>query len=433
MRNTPSEEAAGKALDSLVEKFAQAEAFCREIGNPDLVQPATIHDHHGKLLWASSRAAAMLGLRQGEEAGHFLELVNVQDRIAVGQFLADAGAGHGKLEFRPLRQQANAAGWLEISAGGAGVECDTGASRFRVLAYRDVTQAKEAEAEAERLCDRAEHANIAKSRFLANMSHELRTPLNAILGFSELLKSPIAADFPDARKEEYICLIHDSASHLLDVLNGILDMSKIEHGMYEIQPQRFDLEKCLRTTAAIMRGQAETRSIAVNAINLEGLPEIVADEKAVRQIVINLLSNAIKFSPEGAVVTLQGERSARFATLIVQDAGIGISPEHIESLGQPFFQADSKHDRRYEGTGLGLSVVKGLVELHGGDVRFESRRDHGTTVTVRLPIHGAVTRPVASPSKVSRIKKAVNAPNGGDAEAGEEMTGEQLRILRNTA
>ena len=430
MRYTPSHETAGKALEILIGRFVQAEAFCRELGNPDLVQPATIHDAGGRLLWASSRAAAMLGLAQGEEPGHFLELVHVQDRIAVGRFLAGAGDSGVRLDFRPLRQQANAAGWLEVTAGG--LEQASG-SQFRVFAYRDVTEARESEAQAERLRDEAEHANIAKSRFLANMSHELRTPLNAILGFSELLKSPVAADFAAERKEEYVGLIHDSASHLLDVLNGILDMSKIEHGMYELQPHRFDLAKCLRATAAIMRGQAETRSIAIEMASIDDLPEVVADEKAVRQIVINLLSNAIKFSPEGAAVSLEGARSARFATITVKDSGIGISPEHIESLGQPFFQADSKHDRRYEGTGLGLSVVKGLVELHGGEVRFESRRDHGTVVTVRLPIHGAIARPVASPSKICRIEKAMDAPVAEKTEAGEKGLGEPLRILRNIA
>ena len=113
--------------------------------------------------------------------------------------------------------------------------------------------------------------------------------------------------------------------------------------------------------------------------------------------------------------------------------GIGISPEHIESLGQPFFQADSKHDRRYEGTGLGLSVVKGLVELHGGDIRFESRRDHGTTVTVRLPIHGVATRPVASPSKICRIEKAPGKEVADSTDTVEERAGKPLRILRNIA
>lgn len=430
MRYTPSHEAVGQALEKLIEKFVQAEAVCSGLGNPDLVQPATIHDAAGGLLWASSRAAAMLGISEGGKAEHFLELVHVQDRIAVGRFLAGERELHGKLEFRPHRQHANAAGWLEITAGEL---TQTDGSQFRVFAFRDVTETREAEAHAERLRDEAEHANIAKSRFLANMSHELRTPLNAILGFSDLLKSPIAADFPAGRKEEYVALIHDSASHLLDVLNGILDMSKIEHGMYELQPQRFDLAKCLRTTAAIMRGQAETRSIAIEMANLDDLPEVVADEKAVRQIVINLLSNAVKFSPEGAAVSLEGARTARFATITVTDSGIGISPEHIESLGQPFFQADSKHDRRYEGTGLGLSVVKGLVELHGGDIRFESRRDHGTTVTVRLPIHGVTTRPVASPSKICRIEKAAGKEAADSGQAAEERAEKPLRILRNIA
>ena len=429
MRYIPSNPAAGRALEILIEKFVQAEAFCSSLGNPDLVQPATIHDADGRLLWASRRAAVLLGLAEGEKTAHFLELVHVQDRVEVGRFLAGADASNNRLDFRPLRQQANAAGWLEVT-GGTGLE---EGSQFRVLAYRDVTEARESEAQAGRLREQAEHANIAKSRFLANMSHELRTPLNAILGFSELLKSPIAADFPAERKEEYVALIHDSASHLLDVLNGILDMSKIEHGMYEIQPQRFDLAKCLKATAAMMRGQAETRSIAIATANLDDLPEVVADEKAVRQIVINLLSNAIKFSPEGAVVKLEGTRSARFATITVTDSGIGISPEHIESLGQPFFQADSKHDRRYEGTGLGLSVVKGLVELHGGDIRFESRREHGTTVRVRLPIHGTATRPVASPSKICRIEKAPQKASAGNEQAGGERAENLPRILRNIA
>ncbi|MCB1386542.1 MAG: HAMP domain-containing histidine kinase [Nitratireductor sp.] len=434
MPNTkPSKTGRDASVASLAQRLRQAEEACALAGTPELVQPWSIHDDRGRLLAMSERAARLLGHDPARDCGHFLDLVQVLDRVPLGQFLATvnlpAARDSGPMHFRPLRSgMQGAAGWVEISAGSEA----SPAEGCHIFSMRDVTRERETGEAAARLREEAEKANIAKSRFLANMSHELRTPLNAILGFSDLLRGPLADKFDAARKAEYVGLIHDSASHLLDVLNGILDMSKIDHGLYEIFPERFDLARCLTTTAAIMRGQAEIRSIGIECAGFEDAPEIVADERAVRQILINLLSNAIKFSPERSIIEVSVRRLARFVKLSVQDCGVGISAENIGQLGTPFFQADSKHDRKFEGTGLGLSVVKGLVELHGGKVEFSSRRGQGTLATVTLPIHGIAQRKVAAPSQISRIERVPEKkPDETGGNEGEART--NLRILRNIA
>jgi cell cycle sensor histidine kinase DivJ len=226
------------------------------------------------------------------------------------------------------------------------------------------------------------------------MSHELRTPLNAILGFSEVLQSEHMNKMPPERTREYIGLIHNSSNHLLNVLNGILDMSKIESGKYEVIPEPFDLSHAVRSSCEILRGQAEQKNIELFIHDMGTLPEVTADRRAIKQIMINLVSNAVKFTEAGGSVEIFAKRSGRNIKLTVADNGIGISPEHMDYLGQPFYQADSRYDRRYEGTGLGLSIVCGLVDLHHGTVKFASRKGIGTTVTVTIPIIPPDTRPV---------------------------------------
>ena len=269
---------------------------------------------------------------------------------------------------------------------------------------RDISERFELEKDLRRAREKAEELSIAKSRFLANMSHELRTPLNAILGFSELLQADVIKPLTPERQAEYVGLIHGSAKHLLNVLNDILDMSKIEAGKYEILAEPFNLANALNTCCAMMRGQAATRNIELGVGDFADLPEIVADERAIKQVVINLLSNALKFTESGGRVEVTARRTARHVHISVADNGIGISPEHMEKLGRPFYQADSKYDRKYEGTGLGLSVVYGLCELHGGKVEFDSRKDAGTTVTVSLPISSQQTRPVPATDEIEIVR-----------------------------
>jgi len=241
---------------------------------------------------------------------------------------------------------------------------------------------------------------------LAKMSHELRTPLNAIIGFSDMLQSEKFENIREEKQIEYIGIINSSANHLLGIVNGILDMSKIDAGKYEIFPEPFDLAECIESTVSMLQVDAKNSDVVLTVGSLDQLPEMTADRRAIVQIMINILSNAIKFTEIGGAVRLDVERTGRSIKFKVVDTGIGISDQHIKKLGQPFYQADSKYDRKYEGTGLGLSVVYGLVDLHGGSVRFQSQMGEGTTVVVTLPVVVDIAPPVPADtmSEITRIE-----------------------------
>lgn len=225
----------------------------------------------------------------------------------------------------------------------------------------------------------------AKDRFLANVSHELRTPLNAIIGFSEILSSPELAPQNAAQHIEYAEIIKHSGQHLLAVVNTILDMSKIEAGAMRLAPEAFRLPALLDECCDMIQLQARRGDVALirdYAIE-EGI--IVADPRACKQIVINLLSNAVKFTPAGGHVRLQLRQEESQFVMKVTDSGVGISAADLARLGDPFFRASATPDHAHEGTGLGLSVVRGLVGLHGGSIVIESARHKGTSATIRLP------------------------------------------------
>ena len=238
----------------------------------------------------------------------------------------------------------------------------------------------------------AETANRTKSEFLANMSHELRTPLNAILGFSEVIKTAMFGPI-DERYKAYGADINASGSHLLKLINQILDLSKLEAGQVELDEDEVDLGVVFVASWRLIEAQAERSRIRVSAVLENDLPLVRADDRRIRQIVINLLSNAVKFTPEGGQVRLEAYRENGGVNFVVRDTGIGMSPQDIPKALEPFGQIDSKISRKYEGTGLGLPLAKHLVELHGGTLTIESTVNAGTAVTVTLPaervVHGA--------------------------------------------
>jgi two-component system, cell cycle sensor histidine kinase DivJ len=232
-------------------------------------------------------------------------------------------------------------------------------------------------------------AHEIKSRFLAAASHELRTPLNAILGFSDILMGDYLGRMEDERHREYVRLIRQSGGHLLSVVNSMLDMSRIEAGRYELLVEPFTVSETIFDCEKMLALQAREKGVALTSRIARNVGEVHADPRAVRQILINLVGNAIKFTETGGVITVDAARSDQNLVLSVSDTGIGIDQDKIRTLGQPFVQVQSDYNRQYDGVGLGLSLVKGLVALHGGEFTISSRAGEGTVVQISLPIDGS--------------------------------------------
>lgn len=234
--------------------------------------------------------------------------------------------------------------------------------------------------------DRAQEANKAKSEFLATMSHELRTPLNAILGFSDIIRSlDMSTKVNPQKLPEYANDIHTSGTQLLEMINDILDISKIEAETLQIAPGIVEIRKVVGEAINLLRGKADEKSIELTVSLPRDLPAMQADERAMRQIVINLLSNAVKFTPTGGRIKIEAKTDSDGLVLRVSDTGIGIPEREIPRIMRPFEQVDNRYMNAKGGTGLGLPIVKALTELHGGQLNIESKVGLGTTITVYLP------------------------------------------------
>jgi two-component system, cell cycle sensor histidine kinase DivJ len=362
----------------------------------------TRHGRNGAVLFVSPAAEQVFGVRGKELMGHGLfDRVHVTDRPAYLTALADAAAlvEDRSVEFRVRRDgkatQGSYFAWVEMRCR----LLEPNGEREVVAVLRDVTERKIQERALEIARKESERINNAKSRFLATMSHELHTPLNAIIGFSELLGNP-SLELDAACRSEYVKLINDSGRHLLSVVNGILDMSKMESGNFEITPEPFAPAPVIRSCCDILALKAQEAGVELNTRMAADLPEIVADRRAVNQILINLISNAVKFTRRGGRVSVCALCDGSTLVVAIEDTGVGIGEADLPHLGEAFFQARASYDRRHDGTGLGLSIVKGLVRLHGGEMDIRSRVGEGTTVTVRLPLDCEGVRPAVVPIKL---------------------------------
>jgi cell cycle sensor histidine kinase DivJ len=372
----------------------------------------TRHGRNGAVLFASPAAESLFGARLSELHGHGLfDRVHVADRPAYLTALADVAACGDvrSVEFRVRCESAEPSAhspgrfvWIEMRcrplerAGGDRVE-----AREVVAVMRDISERKAQEQALEETRAETERANAAKSRFLATMSHELRTPLNAIIGFSEMLLKERELMLDAARRAEYAQLINDSGHHLLSVVNGILDMSKIESDNFEITPEPFRPAQAIANCCDILALKAREAGLDLVMRLPADLPDIVADKRALNQILLNLLSNAVKFTQRGGEITVSARIEGSAIAVMVEDTGVGISQDDLPRVGDPFFQARASYDRRHDGTGLGLSIVKGLVALHAGDVQIDSRLGEGTRVTIRLPIDCENRRSSTGPARLA--------------------------------
>lgn len=261
----------------------------------------------------------------------------------------------------------------------------------------DITAIKRNESELLRAKEEAELANRAKTEFLTNMSHELRTPLNAIIGFSDIMASGIFGPLQNERYGEYVRDIGASAQHLLQIINDILDLSKIEAGQLLLHEEYFSPARASQSCLRIIEDRASRMGLSVRSDIPYDLPQLWGDQRMFKQVMINLLSNAIKFTPRGGAVRLSGGLLADGSLMIqVQDTGIGMQADEIGMAFQPFRQVDPAMNRRYEGSGLGLSICRGLIEAHGGDIRIESTPSRGTTVSLIFPAYRVEMRALSS-------------------------------------
>jgi cell cycle sensor histidine kinase DivJ len=347
------------------------------------------HDSAGLLISVAGADRRAFGFgNAATEPQAYLDAIHVGGRIAYLSAIDELrqGACRAEAEFlyatsgepcyRPVRAVLTASPRLD------------GAFSGFVALTTDISGEAQLKQETQGWKAEAMSANDAKTRFLAAVSHELRTPLNAILGFSDILSGEYFGRFENDRQREYVALINQAGHHLLAVVNSMLDMSKIEAGRYELIKEPFHIGDAIRTVDEMLALQAKTKGVVLTTRVARGAEDVVADRRAMQQILINLANNAIKFTDEGGVVAIDASVDGRNLVLCVSDTGIGIQAEKLALIGKPFMQVESNYARQYEGTGLGLALVKGLVGLHGGGFEIESEPGVGTVITVTVPLDG---------------------------------------------
>ncbi|MES0067004.1 PAS domain-containing sensor histidine kinase [Mesorhizobium sp. M0074] len=374
---------------------------------------------HGEVLDVSAKARTMLRLPPELLFGTGLfDRIHLSDRVPYLSALADMrdGALSRRLDLRVRLPQSSGVTADNYRPFSLEMMRAPGQETVFTLLLRENDELAGLRQELAAANEAAASAEVAKGRFLAVVSHELRTPLNAIIGFSDMLLHEMFGSFKDPRQKEYVGLVRDSGQHLLAVVTSILDVSRIESGAYATEPEPFRFREAVEMCQSMMRLQAEAKAIDLQAQIAPDAGEINADRRAVQQILINLVSNAIKFTPEGGNVVIGAKRIGSRLHFWVRDTGIGIAEEDFANLGKPFMQIQNDYTRRFEGTGLGLSLVKGLVALHEGTMSIESMPGEGTTVTISLPVSGPTGRS-AEKAGVVPMSAAKARADGGKGES----------------
>lgn len=344
-----------------------------------------VTDHHGRIVRVNDTFLADYDWSREDLLGEDFTLLIPENDQPISRKLYTAfmeRGRHGTREVRILKKDGTVADVLVTTA----LMELTQKRRFMVSTIRDVTERKNMMRKLRRAKEDADVANRAKSSFLANMSHELRTPLNAIIGFSEMIKNQTFGPVNNPKYEEYVGDIHFSARHLLDIINDVLDMSKIEAGKVNLMETEVEVEDVMRSVGRIMQTRAQAAQVSLRTDIPQGLPHMKADQRLLRQILINLVSNAVKFSPPGADVYIRARVGNDNGLLIeVSDQGSGIPADKLRYVMEPFGQVGDPRSFKGQGTGLGLPLAKAMVELHDGHMDLQSREGSGTTVTMSFP------------------------------------------------
>ncbi|MCE7997411.1 MAG: PAS domain S-box protein [Rhodobiaceae bacterium] len=378
---------AGRLAEEIAERqVAETEARANERSFEGVFRAAPlplvlVHPGETKIQLGNRAACDLLGVRPEEMKNLDLQKV-IEARMVENRF-------EDVKTFLNAREPAEIA--IESADGRhLWVNVTTSAMRYRgaptiLIALHDITHRREEEERLRDARDVADSANRSKTEFLANMSHELRTPLNAIIGFSEALDREIYGELGNDRYKEYAQDIHSSGIHLLNIINDILDLSKIEADKFELAEETVSIEETIDTVMRIVAPRADQAGVKLEKSVTDGLG-VCCDERAVKQILINLLSNAVKFSREKTTVRVDVSETETSLRIAVVDQGIGMAPEDIPEALEPFRQIDGTLTRTYEGTGLGLPLARRLTELHGGKLTIESARGEGTSVFIDLPL-----------------------------------------------
>ena len=424
-------------------------------------------DHEGMVVEFNPAAEATFGVARPQALGKAMADLIIPPRLRDAHrrgFAHYLATGSGPILGKRLELEAIRADGSEFPIELAITAIGTPSKPLFTGFIRDITERKRAERQLldlnvsleRRVAERTqqlEQASRAKSDFLANMSHELRTPLNSIIGFSEMMKDGVLGEL-DTKQRGFVTDIFDAGSHLLSLINDILDLSKVEAGMAQLESSALDVAPLLMGSTLVVREQALKHRIRLDTRIDPGLGVMLADERKLKQIVYNLLSNAVKFTPDGGAVTLRAHRCARaavaldeampgrlialppgehdeFLAISVEDSGVGIAAEFLPKLFEPFTQVDSSIARHQEGTGLGLSLVRRLAELHGGTVGVASSPGAGSRFSVWLPWHAAAhavpeerTTPAATGRSASTVPLALVIEDDDDLA---ELISLQLR------
>jgi two-component system cell cycle sensor histidine kinase PleC len=397
----------GVMLDVTEERIAQARAQAAETRLRDAIDSVSeafvLWDRTGRLLMCNKSYRAFFNLEPRLlKPGAPRELVNRHVRLAIREDHPTADSAPGVREalmhdgrWLQISERRTADGGLVMTAADiTAIKLQDEARRRNEEALREVvdhleqsqTQLADLARKYEQEKVRAEGANKAKSEFLANMSHELRTPLNAINGFSEIMLGEMFGPLGDKRYKEYSQDILSSGQHLLALINDILDMSKIEAGKMNLSFERMHLVDVVDDAVRLVRNRADASGLTLAVDLPEALPEIEADYRALKQVLLNLLSNALKFTPQGGRVEVSAKVKGESVTVSVTDTGIGISAEDLARLAKPFEQIESQHSKTQQGTGLGLALTKSLVEMHDGRLEMASAPGEGTAVSFTIPV-----------------------------------------------